>query len=208
MITLPTLKSAQGTQCHRSSTKPFCSCSAIKEGALKDPELAVLSAMAHAKDPDTMKSARIASLAQMACVEFDTERSMLYCDLILKSLPEAARWALQTMDASKYEYQSEFARRYYGQGKTEGREEGLKEGRREGRLAGHLRGHLEGIQAGYAEGRVDLVLKQLVTKYGTLSAAVAERVRGATSADLDGIAERVLTAETLDEALGLTCAQS
>ena len=113
---------------------------------------------------------------------------------------------------SKYEYQSEFARRYYGQGKTEGREEGreegLKEGRREGRLAGHLRGHLEGIQAGYAEGRVDLVLKQLATKYGTLSATVAERVRGATAADLDGIAERVLTAETLDEALGLTRAQS
>ena len=112
------------------------------------------------------------------------------------------------MDASKYEYQSEFARRYYGQGKTEGREEGLKEGRREGRLAGHLRGHLEGIGEGYAEGRLDLVLKQLATKYGTLSAAVAERVRGATAADLDGIAERVLTAETLDEALGLTYAQS
>ncbi len=183
-----------------------------KEGALKDPELAVLSAMAYAKDPDTMKSARMASLAQMACVEFDTERSMLYCDLILKSLPEAARWALQTMDASKYEYQSEFARRYYGQGKTEGREEGLKEGRREGRLAGHLRGHLEGLEEGHAEGCVrgslELVLKQLATKYGTLSATVAERVRRATAADLDGIAERVLTAETLDEALGLTRAQS
>ena len=100
-----------------------------KERALKDPELAVLSAMAHAKNPDTMKSARIASLAQMACVELDTERSMLYCDLILSYLPEAAREALQTMDASKYEYQSEFARRYYGKGKVEGREEGREEGR-------------------------------------------------------------------------------
>ena len=163
-----------------------------KEGALKDPELAVLSAMAHAKDPDTMKSARMASLAQMACVELDTERSMLYCDLILSYLPEAARWALQTMDASKYEYQSEFARRYYGQGKAEGREEGL--------MQGHAEGH--------AEGRVELVLTLLATKYGLVPAAMAARVRQASSADVDEIAWRVLTADTLHEALGLTFAQS
>jgi hypothetical protein len=74
------------------------------------------------------------------------------------------------MDASKYEYQSEFARRYFGQGK--------------------------------AQGRVEIVLKLLATRYGALSAAIAARVRDASAADLDGIAERVLTAGTLDEALG------
>jgi flagellar biosynthesis/type III secretory pathway protein FliH len=179
-----------------------------KEAALKDPELAVLSAMAHAKDPDTMKSARIASLAQMACVELDTERSMLYCDLILSYLPEAARQALQTMNASKYEYQSEFARRYYGQGKAEGRAEGRVEGRAEGRLEGLMQGHAEGHTEGQAEGRMELVLKLLVTKYGFLPAAMAARVRKANGAYVDEIAARVLTAETLDEALGLSCAQS
>ena len=96
----------------------------------------------------------------------DAERSTLYCDLVLHSLPEAARRALQAMDASKYEYQSEFARRYF------------------------------------AQGRVEIVLKQLATRYGALSAVIAARVRDASAADLDGIAERVLTARTLDEALG------
>jgi hypothetical protein len=135
---------------------------------------AVLSAMAHARDPDPARSARIALLAQMVSLGLDAERSTLYCDLVLHSLPEAARRALQAMDASKYQYQSEFARRYFGAGKAEG----------------------------VAQGRVEIVLKQLATRYGQLSAAVAARVQGANTADLDAIAQRVLTAQTLDEALG------
>jgi Domain of unknown function (DUF4351) len=102
----------------------------------------------------------------MASLGLDPERSTLYCDLVLNSLPEAARRALQAMNASKYEYQSEFARRYV------------------------------------AQGRVEIVLKQLATRFGQLSAAVAARVKGANTADLDAIAQRVLTAQTLDEALG------
>ena len=39
----------------------------------------------------------------------------------MASLSEAARRELQTMDPAKYEYQSEFAKRYYAQGKLEGR---------------------------------------------------------------------------------------
>jgi len=49
---------------------------------------------------------------------------------------------------------------------------------------------------------MEIVLKQLATRYGQLSAAVAARVQGANTADLDAIAQRVLTAQTLDEALG------
>jgi Domain of unknown function (DUF4351) len=73
------------------------------------------------------------------------------------------------MDASKYEYQSEFARRYYGQGKT--------------------------------DGMAEVVLKQLATRFGALSSAVATRVQSASTADLDRIAQRILTAQTLNEAL-------
>jgi hypothetical protein len=141
-----------------------------EERAKEDPELAVLSAMAHARDPDPAKSARIALLAQMVSLGLDAERSRLYCDLVLHSLPEAARRALLAMDASKYEYQSEFARRYYGQG----------------------------VAAGVAK----IVLKLLATRYGALPPAVTARVQGASTEDLDGIAQRVLTAQTLDEALG------
>jgi uncharacterized protein with von Willebrand factor type A (vWA) domain len=88
----------------------------VTDEAKEDPELAVLSAMAHARDPDTEKSTRIALLAQNASLGLDADRSKLYCDLVLNSLPEAARRALQTMGTSKYEYQSDFARRYVGQG--------------------------------------------------------------------------------------------
>lgn len=82
------------------------------------------------------------------------------------------------MSASKYEYQSEFARRYYGQGKA------------------------DGVAAGMTEGVVKVVLKQLATRYGALPPAVTARVQGASTEDLDGIAQRVLIAQTLDEALG------
>jgi hypothetical protein len=78
------------------------------------------------------------------------------------------------MNASKYEYQSEFARRYYGQGKA------------------------DGLAAGVAK----IVLKLLTTRYGALSPAVTTHIQGASTEDLDGIAQRVLTAQTLDEALG------
>jgi hypothetical protein len=77
------------------------------------------------------------------------------------------------MNAPKYEYQSEFARRYYGQGKT----------------------------AGEAAGRLDIVLKLLTARYGAPSAAIIARVRDANASDLEKIAERILTAPTLDEAL-------
>ena len=99
------------------------------------------------------------------------------------------------MNASKYEYQSEFARRYFGQGKAAGKAEGRVEGR--------VEGHGEGRVVGRVEGRVEIILRLLATRYGILSAAVEARVRGAGSAELDSVAERVLTASSLEEALGL-----
>ena len=69
--------------------------------ARKEPELAVLSALGHANDPDTDKSARTALMAQMASIGLDVQRSALYCDLVLNSLPEVARRALSTMDTKK-----------------------------------------------------------------------------------------------------------
>jgi hypothetical protein len=103
----------------------------------------------------------------------------LYYDLILHSLPEAARRALKTMDASKYQYQSEFAQRYFGQGKA------------------------AGVIEGRAEGRVEIILKLLATRYGAVSEAVGAHIRTAGSTELDDIAERLLSARTVEEALGI-----
>jgi hypothetical protein len=52
----------------------------------------------------------------------DDDRAKFYYDLVYNSLNEAARHALETM-MKGYEYQSDFARKYLAQGRTEGRAE-------------------------------------------------------------------------------------
>ena len=59
--------------------------------ARADPELAVLSAMAHGKDADIEQSLQIAAAAHMASLGLDEDRSRLYFDLVLDSLSEAER---------------------------------------------------------------------------------------------------------------------
>lgn len=74
------------------------------------------------------------------------------------------------MDPAKYEYQSDFARRYVAQGEV--------------------------------EGRAALVVRQLALRFGPLSEEVRARIAAASIAELDAIGERLLTAPTLQEALG------
>ncbi|SEU21628.1 hypothetical protein [Stigmatella erecta] len=99
-----------------------------EQAARQDPELAVLSAMAHGH---AEVGPAIAQTVLAAVVGLDAERVRLYVDLTLSSLNEAARHALEAlMQSGHYEYQSEFARKYLSQGREEGREEGLQEGER------------------------------------------------------------------------------
>jgi hypothetical protein len=91
--------------------------------ARANPELAVLSAIAHGSDSDVERSARIAMNAQKVASGLDADRAKLYFDLILNSLSEAARRALSSMDVHTYEYQSDFAKRYIAQGRADGRVE-------------------------------------------------------------------------------------
>jgi hypothetical protein len=138
--------------------------------ARDDPELAVLSAMAHGRDDDAGKAAQIAFAAQLASLGLDDERGRMYVDLVLNSLSDAARRELITMDPAKYEYQSDFAKRYIGLGR--------------------------------AEGRAALLQRQLTHRFGPLPPEVAERLSTATIEELDAIGERLLSAQSLDEALG------
>jgi hypothetical protein len=50
-------------------------------------------------------------------------------DVIMMALPVALRQILEAR-MQRYEYQSDFARKYYGQGLEEGRQEGREEGLR------------------------------------------------------------------------------
>lgn len=90
--------------------------------ASTSPELAVLSAMAHGTHPDREKILN-ALLAGLRTVEDD--RASLYADVVLAALPAAARAHLEElMKTGTYEYQSDFARRYFSQGRAEGEASG------------------------------------------------------------------------------------
>jgi hypothetical protein len=99
------------------------------EEAARRPELAVLSAMAHG---ESEQGATIASVVLPAIQALDEDRAGFYYDLVYNSLNEAARRALETM-MKGYEYQSDFARKYFAQGRTEGFTEGLTKGLTKGR---------------------------------------------------------------------------
>jgi hypothetical protein len=138
--------------------------------AQENVELAVLSAIEHGQSADTSLAKRIATAAILASADIDVERSRLYLDLIQISLSQNTPEAFETaMNSLGYEYQGDFARRYYGQGK--------------------------------AEGRIELILKLLALRFGPLTEATQTRVRGAQDAQLDAVAERMLTAKTLEEAV-------
>ncbi len=96
-----------------------------EQAAREDPELAVLSAMAHGHEE---VGASIARTVLAAVGDLDTERVRLYVDLAMSSLSEAARSALEAlMQRGTYEYQSEFARKYV-RGASEGARRGFRRG--------------------------------------------------------------------------------
>jgi hypothetical protein len=78
------------------------------------------------------------------------------------------------MVTQKYEFQSDFARHYIALGKAEGE----------------------------ACGRAALVVRQLIARFGRIDQYVNDQIQRASVAELDVIGERLLTARTLQDALG------
>ena len=95
------------------------------DAARQLPELAVLSAVAHAKGDPALAS-EIALAAILASLDLPDERALLYSDWIRSALSEAARTALEElMDLRNYEFQSDFARKYVAQGRAAGKAEDI-----------------------------------------------------------------------------------
>jgi hypothetical protein len=137
--------------------------------AARRPELGVLSAMAHG---ESEQGAAIAAAVLPAIRGLDDERARFYGDLVLNSLNEAARRALEAM-MKGYDYQSDFAKKYVAQGRDQG--------------------HKEGERA--------LLLRLLRTRFGELPAVAVARVEGAEIAAIERWGERMLSAKTLAEVL-------
>ena len=79
----------------------------------------MLSAIAH-------RELEIAAVAVEAISSLSEEQERLYLDVILNALPAIVRRRLEARMIKGYQYQSDFARKYYGQGLEEGRDEGLR----------------------------------------------------------------------------------
>lgn len=142
----------------------------------------MLSVVEHGLDPDIALVERIASTAIYAIHGTGAEHGGLYYDLIFASVSARVReTVVAAMKTHGYEFKDDFLRRYVAEGLAEHREEALQEGRR--------------------EGRIELILKQLTARFGLLPEEIQTRVRGAKDAELDTLAERLLTAQTLNQIL-------
>ncbi|GAA4636227.1 hypothetical protein GCM10023196_085130 [Actinoallomurus vinaceus] len=85
------------------------------------PELAVLSAAVHGPGPDGPKVFE----TLLDCMKtIDVDRAQGLMDEVLAVLPRAARALLEGMMKTEAGYKSDFARRYFHEGKTEGKAEG------------------------------------------------------------------------------------
>lgn len=90
-----------------------------KREAGDDPELAVLSAMAHGQKPELAPG--LFEAVASSSRGLAREQATFYLDLAFSSLGEAARRALESlMKSGEYEYQSEFFRKLVDQGRQEG----------------------------------------------------------------------------------------
>jgi hypothetical protein len=95
------------------------------EQARDQVELAVLSAMLHGADRGE-DSVRIVQVALEVVSELDEQRVLLYNDLMLAALGKLAQHLLEAlMERTQHTYLSDFARKYYGQGKAEGKAEDI-----------------------------------------------------------------------------------
>ncbi len=104
---------------------------------------------------------------------------------------------LQEVKSMLAERVREWPREWEERGWNRGLKEGLEKGREEGRDEGWE----EGLQQGIRLGEARLLEQQLRQKFGKLSKTLRDRISKADSQSLSELAERVLTAETLDQVL-------
>jgi predicted transposase YdaD len=133
--------------------------------AARRPELGVLSAIAHG---ETEQGATIAAAVVPAIRSLDEDRARFYYDLVYNSLNEAARRALEAM-MKGYEYQSDFAKKYFAEGRAEGLTEGLTKGLTEGLT--------KGLTEGRTEGRAEEAARAVLTVLRARGLAVSDAVR-------------------------------
>jgi hypothetical protein len=138
--------------------------------ARRQPELTVVSALAHGADPHHrhVLDALVAALQTVP-----PDHGEIYHDVVYASLPEAARRYLERlMSTGTYQFRSEWALRHINRGKAEGR----------------------------TEGRAEDVLIVLTTRGIDVPEEARDRITGCTDLDqLDTWLRHAVTATSIDE---------
>ena len=145
------------------------------EAARAAPELAVLSALAHAQDPEGPTICRVAT---DAVLYRNLDARYIHIDSILSRMPQVARLAWEERMSTIHEYQSELFQRLVNQGRAEG----------------EAKGKAEGEAKGKAEGKAEAILAVLAARGLAVPEPVAAMVRACRDpAELD----RLLRCATL-----------
>ncbi len=84
----------------------------VVNSGMPHPELAVLSVVAHGNRLPARRAALVATAAVRATEKLRDELRMLYYDLILGALSDAARKEFEAMDLKNYAYKSAFGRNF------------------------------------------------------------------------------------------------
>ncbi|MCG5053706.1 MAG: hypothetical protein KA712_12155 [Myxococcales bacterium] len=167
------------------------------EEATRFPELAVVSALAHAYDGDWKRSVAIATAAVTASYASNDPAAHMYYDLILAVFSEQAKEALK-MNLINYEYQDEGLRRAKAEGEARGKAEGEARGKAEGKAEGEA----EGEARGQREASASALLTVLEARGFSVSPDLRRRIFGCTDLEQLGRWLRAaVTAESAEAAL-------
>jgi hypothetical protein len=148
----------------------------------KAPELAILSAAAHADHPDSRKT--LYALTAGLSTE-DPNKAVQYIEIAFAVLPAVARRYLEDlMSTQTFEFQSDYARRL----------------RAEGEARGEAKGEARGEARGEAKGEARLVLAVLDARGIDVPDDVRDRVTASTDPDqLEAWGRRAAVIHTIGE---------
>jgi hypothetical protein len=144
------------------------------------PVLALLSTLAHMTEPRrTDETAHHALWTFETLASWPGDAQGRLADILESSLSAAVRGRMEElMRTEKYEYKSEFAKKYYA--------EGLE----------------QGLERGQHQATVSMLLKLLERDFGPVCESDRQRIEQATLEQLQAYVDRALSAERIEDVLG------
>ncbi|HHK41983.1 MAG TPA: DUF4351 domain-containing protein, partial [Planctomycetaceae bacterium] len=109
---------------------------------------------------------------------------------------------IRDLGAMLEERVKEWEKELVEKGVQEGIKEGIKKGIKKGMEKGMEKGIEKGIEKGVEQGEAEVVLRLLKRKFADIPPEYRQRIDDADSTQLLAWAERILTAETIDDVFG------